>query len=169
MKSYSNPIIKVNRSKFEKVFDIIALFIYFASIVYLIADWPSIPDKVPGHYNLAGEVTRWDSKAMLFLMPIIGLLIIWVPSSVLERYPHLHNYSRLTEENAERLYKNSIRMMNVMKNEILILFSLLNLESVYIAKNEMQSSLLGGWDMVISLVIIFGSIAFFIWKSFKLR
>lgn len=37
--------------------------------------WFLLPDKIPGHYNLQGEVTRWGNKAELFILPMCGLLL----------------------------------------------------------------------------------------------
>ncbi|MFD1848973.1 DUF1648 domain-containing protein [Oceanobacillus bengalensis] len=168
MNTFSNPILYLKRSKFEIVFDIISVVMLVVSIFYIIFTWSSIPSEVPGHYNFAGEVTRWDSKGMLFLLPIIGL-ITWIPLTFLERYPHVHNYIGLTEENAERLYRNSIRMINVLKNEMLLFFVILNFESVYVSKNTLEQSIFGGWDVAIFFIVVFGSLGYYIWKSFQLR
>lgn len=41
--------------------------------------FPAFPEVIPGHYNLSGEVDRWGSRAELFLMPGVALLmaVIW--------------------------------------------------------------------------------------------
>jgi uncharacterized membrane protein len=41
-----------------------------------------LPDQIPAHYNLAGEVDRWGSKYESLILPIMalmtGLFMIWI-------------------------------------------------------------------------------------------
>jgi uncharacterized membrane protein len=40
-----------------------------------------LPDQIPGHYNIDGEITRWGSKYESLFLPVmaaaIGLFMIW--------------------------------------------------------------------------------------------
>lgn len=40
--------------------------------------WPELPERVPGHFGLGGEVTRWDSPSALswFGLPLVGLALV---------------------------------------------------------------------------------------------
>jgi len=136
--SWGRPKIKLPKTRSEWVWDIIGLFVYFASIFFLIFVWNLLPDKVPGHYNALGEVDRWGSKAELFILPGVGLFIL-ILMTVFERFPETHNYpKRFNESNAKQFYLHSRKIINQLKNICLIIFSLLLFESVSIA--------LGWWD-----------------------
>jgi len=136
--SWGRPKIKLPKTRSEWVWDIIGLFVYFASIFFLIFVWDLLPDKVPGHYNALGEVDRWGSKAELFILPGVGLFIL-ILMTVFERFPETHNYpKRFNESNAKQFYLHSRKIINQLKNICLIIFSLLLFESVSIA--------LGWWD-----------------------
>ena len=37
--------------------------------------WSQIPSQIPGHYNAAGEITRWGGKGELFLLPIVSVFM----------------------------------------------------------------------------------------------
>ncbi len=130
---WGRPKLNIPKSKSEWVWDIIGYLCYVGSIILLIIMWSVLPDEVPGHYNAAGEVDRWGSKWELFILPFIGALIL-IFMTVLEKFPEVHNYpKRLNESNAEQFYLHSRKLLNQIKNICLILFSLIELESISIA------------------------------------
>lgn len=79
--------------------------------------------------------------------------------TVLEKYPHTYNYLNLTEDNAQAQYKNGRLMINVLKNEIVILFSWINFQNIRVASGEAEG--LGSFFLPVFLVILFGTLLFF--------
>ena len=129
---FKRPKLKIPKTKSEWIWDIIGLTCYFFSILLIVVMWNDLPDKVPAHYNIAGEVDRWGSKGLLIALPIIGG-VIFGAMHALEKFPETHNYpARLNEENAEQFYVNSRKMLNSLKNICLIMFALLTIESIAI-------------------------------------
>ncbi|MEW9121980.1 MAG: SdpI family protein [Thermotaleaceae bacterium] len=59
------------------------LLISILSIVGIAVIYPSLPQEIPGHWNAAGEVNRYDHKSTLFitgLLPLaIYLMMVFVP------------------------------------------------------------------------------------------
>lgn len=161
------PKLKIKRQWLANVLDIIGIVLIIGIIAYVIHVWPSLPEKIPMHYNASGEVDRWGGKGGLLVFLAIGI-ILWIPLSILERYPHVHNYTHLTEENVERLYKNSILLLNVIKNEVIILFAYFAWRMIQDAFGNTYSAL-GKWELPLVLIIIFGTIAIFVIRSFRLR
>src|SRR5690554_2723973 len=100
----AKPKIKIAKTTSEKIWDIIGYSFYIGSILFLIYAWGKLPDEVPGHFNMAGEVTRWGSKYELIILPLVGgfnLLFI----QILELFPEIHNYpKRFNESNAKEFY-----------------------------------------------------------------
>ncbi|WP_033827088.1 SdpI family protein [Bacillus andreraoultii] len=144
------PKIKLPKTKSEWIFDSIGYTTYIASIVFLIGIWGRLPDKVPAHYNLAGEIDRWGSKWELLILPIIGGLTL-IFMQILENYPEIHNYpSRLNEENAAQFYLISRKMLNQLKNVCLLTFSALLFESVLIALKWWERS--GIWFLPVIVI-----------------
>lgn len=148
-----------------KILDTVSLLFFFGTMMYLLTVWSSLPELVPSHYNLAGEADDWQKKWVIFLPPSIGI-VLWFPLHILEKKPHLHNYIGLTEENKERLYKNSMLLMNVIKNEMLLFFSFGSWNDVKVANGN--ESLLGVWDIPILFLVIFGTLIFFMIRSFQI-
>lgn len=159
------PKLKMEKTVFEHFFDWLGILSFAAIMIYLPIQWPSIPGTVPIHFNGSGEADGWGPKWMLFLLPFVGI-ILWIGMYLLEKQPHIHNYLNLREDNIRAQYKNSQLLVNVMKNEVLIFFAYFTWTSVHIARG--QEDWLGAWTMPVFLIIIFGSMGFFIVRSFRL-
>lgn len=162
--NFKRPKLDIPKSTFQKVFDVITLIVFTAGIVHLIAVWGQLPDQVPAHYNAAGEVNRWGSKWELILLPIIAAILA-IFMTFLEKHPEWHNYMNLIENNIEFQYKNSILLLNVIKNECVLLFVLVDYNIVQVALGRAES--IGILFMPITLAVIFGSIIFFVVRSIR--
>lgn len=46
--------------------------------IYLFFIWNSLPDEVPLHWNLEGEIDRWGSKNELLIIPFLLPVLIYV-------------------------------------------------------------------------------------------
>ena len=160
------PKIKLKTPLIGRLFDGVALMILAASAINIFMQWSSLPAQVPSHYNALGEPDAWSSKEFIFVPLIIGT-ILWVGMHILEKFPHIHNYSGLTAENTEQLYKNSMLMLNFLKNELMLIFALGSWNDIRVANGN--DSFLGRWDLPLPLLIIFGTLLFFIWRSVKLK
>ena len=70
---------------------------------FIHCEWASLPDRIPAHFDVAGKVDRWGSKAELLVLPWISILMMagleWV-----SRHPKLWNIPvAVTEHNREAL------------------------------------------------------------------
>jgi uncharacterized membrane protein len=84
--------------------------------------WNVLPDRIPQHYNFAGEIDAYGSREALLLLPLVGSLL-WIGTTVLGRYPHIYNYVvRITEQNAARQYLAARRLIIFLKAMIGVLF-----------------------------------------------
>lgn len=159
------PKIHIPKTKFETVFDAIGITFYILAIIYLATQFGDLPDRVPGHFNGAGEVDRWGSKMELIILPLVGGGL-WVLFTVLEKYPHTYNYFNLRKDNIEAQYKNGRLMLNVLKNEIVVFFSLISYYMIQIAKGVLDG--IGAAFLPVFLVVIFGSVFVFMLRMFRL-
>ncbi|WP_313150360.1 DUF1648 domain-containing protein [Lysinibacillus capsici] len=161
------PILKLPKTRSEKIWDYIGGSIFILSIFYIILAWGKLPDEIPGHFNGMGEVDRWGAKIELFILPFIGLFL-WMLMGLLEKVPHMHNYpSRLDESNVEAFYLNSRKILNQVKNICLILFAFISVQMVRIGLGEVNS--LGWWFLPIVLIGVFIPIIKGIITSYKIK
>lgn len=165
--SWERSKLKIPKTKSEWIWDVIGFSFYIGSILLLIFIWNKLPDKVPGHYNALGEVDRWGSKSELFILPVIGLFIIFL-MQIFERAPEFHNYpKRLNESNAEQFYLLSRKMINQIKNLCLIIFALIVFESISIAMG--WGGGFGVWFLPLALILAFIPIVMGILRQRKIK
>ncbi|MFJ8514034.1 DUF1648 domain-containing protein [Lysinibacillus xylanilyticus] len=146
------PILKLPKTKYEKIWDYIGGGLFVLSILYIFVMWGKLPEEIPGHFNGAGEVDRWGSKIELLILPFIGLFL-WILLGLLEKVPHMHNYpARLNESNVEAFYLNSRKGLNETKNLCLILFAAISFQMIRIALGEAEN--IGWWFLPIVLIVI---------------
>ena len=145
------PKLAIPKTKIEKIFNIIGYGVYVLAIIFLIVKFFQLPDEIPAHFKMSGEVTRWGSKYEIIILPIIGTLTILF-TEFLERHPEFHNYpSRINEENAEQFYLNSRIMLNQSKNIMSLMFASIILEMILVS----EGNGIGMWPMTIFLVALF--------------
>lgn len=128
------PKLKLKKTKLEWFSDLIGAGIFIGVLVYMLSLWNELPDLVPVHFNAAGEADRWEAKSTLIVLPLIAIFT-WVFMTILERFPHIHNYpKRLNETNVRAFYLSSRKMLNVSKNICMLLFSYIVFQQVNIAR-----------------------------------
>ncbi|WP_033543767.1 DUF1648 domain-containing protein [Planococcus sp. CAU13] len=158
------PVIKMGKPLLAKFLDAVTVIIFLAAIIYLIVQFPVLPEQVPAHYDATGSVDRWGSKMEMLILPAVGIGL-WILMTILERHPHLLNYLNLREDNIEAQYRNGVLMMNVLKNECVLLFSYLIFQGVWMATEDVQQ--IDNWILPIFLVVIFGSMIIFIIRMLR--
>lgn len=115
------------------IVDIIMEVLSFITVVgttlYLIISWGSLPDTIPMHYNLSGEIDRWGSKGELIFLPVM-MWIIYLGITLMQRFPQIWNTGvTVTPENRERVYRTLKYMVESLKLIVVVDFSLLTIFS----------------------------------------
>ncbi|MFA0815064.1 MAG: DUF1648 domain-containing protein [Anaerofustis sp.] len=154
------PILK--KSRYDVVINLFCLLLLVGIVAILIVNWSNIPDKIPGHYNAVGEVDRWGNKEELLILPIIGW-ILYIGITVLEQFPQIWNTGvKVTEQNATRIYRILKNMVGTIKLLMVFVF-------VFLTVNSAFAKALPDWFLPTFLVLIFGSMIFFIVKLIRAR
>lgn len=153
---------KLKRTKYEMVIEILCLMLLIGVMVYLFLEWKDIPDLIPGHYNAMGEVDRMGNKGELLVLPIIGW-IMYIVITILEQIPQIWNTGvTVTEENKERVYRIIKNMISTMKLTVVAVF-------VFITINSSQEKSLPIWFLPVFLILMFGPMIYFIVKLVKAK
>ncbi|WLV23711.1 DUF1648 domain-containing protein [Aciduricibacillus chroicocephali] len=158
---------KTRLSLFEKVLNGVALVILLTVCISLFIIWREVPDKIPIHFNIAGEADGWGGKGSLFILILIGM-ITWIGITILEKFPEAHKFPvEVTEENREPLVRNSVLMLNIIKNLTVIYLCYATWEAVRSAIGKPLH--IAPFDLVIYLGLLFASMGYLIYKMYKLR
>ncbi len=140
--------------------------LFALTLVLMIFAWDSLPEKVPVHFNASGGADRYDTDFELLMLPVIGIILGMV-MEILEKHPEVHNYPlRLNASNRREFYLNSRKILNLTKNMVFIIFSIVILEMLSVAINE--TSLLGGWMLPVILVLVFWPMVYGLFERRKI-
>jgi len=166
-KMTNRPQIEKRLTKFDKAIEILGYTTLIALWIMTIVAFSSLPESIPIHYNGYGEVDNYSSKTSIFLLPIFGTFLFTI-LTLLNKYPENFNYNvKITEENAEQQYTNSTRMMRFLKFIVLVIFFIIDFQTIQIANSN--SDKLGVWFLPLVLAMIFIPIGYFAYKSYKLN
>src|SRR5699024_8480384 len=89
----------LTKTKSKIVWDIIGYAVFVGIVLFLIILLGELPEKVPAHFNGAGEVDRWGSRFDLWILPLVGLFTLLF-LEIFERHPEMHNHpKRMNESN----------------------------------------------------------------------
>jgi len=152
---------KLKLRPFDIVLNILCIILLIGIVIYLIIRWGSIPEQIPGHFNLSGEVTRWDSKETLIVLPIIAW-IIFIGFSILEQFPQVWNTGvRITQENMHRVYSILKTLLSTIKLLIVATFTSITI---------IQSLALGlSWWVIFFPALIVATVVFNLVRLIKAR
>ena len=116
--------------------------------------WSSIPGKIPGHYNAAGEINRITGKGSLISLYIITL-IMYLGMTGLEKIPQMWNTGvKITKENKDRIYRILKNLMKTSKLFVVVIFTFITIVSA-------MAKPLPIWFTPASLTLLFGSLIYY--------
>ena len=100
------------------------IIIVLIPFLYLAYVWNSLPEKVPLHWNIEGEIDRYGEKSDLILIPVLLPLLIYVLFTIIPKIDP----------------KGKIKIMGnkytILKTIMTLFMSVLSMIIIYIALNE---------------------------------
>jgi uncharacterized membrane protein len=152
---------KLKYTKVQIALEILCLLLIAGMIVFIGIRYQKLPDKIPGHYNAAGEINRWGNKSEIFVTPIISILL-YIFITVVTFFPQIWNVpGQLSESNRIAVYQCIKSMVICMKLEMVGVF-------FYITYYMAYMKTLPAAFLPVMLVILFGTILFFIIRMVSL-
>lgn len=138
--------------------------IHFCISLYFYFD---LPEKIPIHYNLKGEVNGYGSRSTWWLLFIINLLIYYGLSVFTTRTkPWKFNSSvKLTQRNAEKVYGLTLQMLVVLNSTIAFLMLFIAIDII------LKVKVIDGFQLSFAFIPLCGFLAlipfFYIYKMLK--
>jgi len=161
----TRPKLNIPLSSFELAVQLVSLLGIVASFVLLLIVWPDIPDKVPTHFGSSGEADAWGGKSTLVWIPMIAVGL-YALLTLIEQFPQSYNYlCEITEKNAEFQYRNARMMLECMKLELIYFFGYLEWKTVQVAIGQAEG--LGPAFLFVFLIILFGTLGFFLYRMVR--
>lgn len=137
--------------KLKLIINILCIIMLLGTTIFLIVYWKHMPDVIPMHYNLWGEVDGQGNKASIIVLPIVNWIMFGV-ISIAEMCPGAWNTGvRVTPQNSARIYRILSRLIIAIKIEVVALFSFITINSAL--SNNMPIKF-----VPITLILMFGTI-----------
>ena len=153
---------KIKNSPADIIMEVLGLIMLIGTPLYLFISWPSIPDKLPMHYNFAGEIDRWGGKGEILFI-VVMLWIMYLMISLVEHLPSVWNTGvQVTPENRVRVYRTLKYMVKTLKLAMTLVFTFLIL-------NTVAGTPLPGWFTPAYLILIIGDLAFWLIRLYRVR
>lgn len=131
-------------------------------------NFADLPDKIPSHYNFAGDADAWSTKTFIFFMPVLGLLI-WLMLHYLASNPKLDKYihvpSLYGQPNKAQI-ENAKLLIYFIKFEMMASFTFLVIKDLYTALGIPFK--LGVWESIIILSVLGVTIIIFMARNHML-
>ncbi len=124
-----------------------------------------LPDRIPTHFDMAGNPNGWGSPAMLLLLPVVAGSLYLV-MTVVARFPTAFNYPvRVTRETLPRLQSLTLDMIAWLKAELACLFTVLQWWMIEAARSGQGR--LPPLLMPVFLVVIFATLGWHFVRVFR--
>jgi uncharacterized membrane protein len=160
-----DPIkVDVPVNSIERMLNAAALLLAGGALLLAFYHYTSLPDQIPSHFNYKGEVDRYGSKYLLFLLP--GIAIVTALGIIyLSGFPHKFNYpKKITTENAAYEYQRArfvIRVLNVCAS---LLFFVLTWEIIQTSGSE-ASTMNGLTYMALAALLLAPLAVYWTWPK----
>lgn len=153
---------KIENTKADRILDIIGWILLIGTLAYLILGWSSFPDQIPMHYNGAGEIDRWGGKGEIIVIEVV-MWILYLGIGLVEKYPQIWNTGvEVTTQNKEKVYRILKYMLKTLKTLTALIFA-------YLIVNSLQGTPLPGWFTPVTLILVFGDMAFWLVLLYRIR
>jgi hypothetical protein len=107
----ARPRLDLPFDRFEIAINALTILGLLVELGLAIWGFASLPDRIPIHFDAAGEANGWGGPGWLLAMPAISATTV-VPLLFLQRFPHVYNYPwAITPQNAPRQYRLARRLL----------------------------------------------------------
>ncbi len=143
----------------------ITVFFGLFLVGYPLLKYGNLPAEIPIHFRIDGTPDRYGSKAEIWILPIIGILLTallrWLATM-----PHYFNYSvKITANNAADQYQIAARLVKIIAVIIVIAFAYITYGIIQAVEGEGNG--LSSWFLPVLLGALFITIGYYLSQSFK--
>lgn len=146
-------------TKRHLVLEILSYVLLLACFIIAIVGMATLPDEIPTHFTMSGEIDGYGSPGTLLILPIIMLICNGMTSLIMHVMPPTmwNTPSKLKPQNAVRALQDMISMIAWMELEISV-FTLFLTISIYRGKDAGSSIIL--FVGALTVTIIYYIVAF---------
>ncbi len=156
---------RLKRTFLDLVLDAAALAGVVVGVALTALHLPSLPAAIPLRFSFSGTPVGSGPKQTLWILSGTSAFT-FVLLAALSRAPHLHNYLvKITEENVERQYRNSMRALQTVNVLAAWMFAVIIWELIAAAKTGAPV----GNSAFFFIGAVLAAVVFFVLRSWRLR
>ncbi len=157
------PVIKPTPAIADYVLEGTSLWLLIAICAYAWLVYNSLPETIPTHFNIQGQVDGYGGKGSVFILPALAILM-YTGLSILNRFPHIFNYPvAITSENALRQYTLATRLIRIIKTSVMVVFSLI----LILTTRQNLFGIHSGLLIPVILILMFAPIVYYLRLAFR--
>ncbi len=163
----NHPKIDVEPNDFDRKLILAGWLLVALNFILVFSFYSSLPEVIPTHFNIKGEADGFGNKSTLWVLPILNLVMYFGMTMLATKMkPWNFNYpTKVTEKNASKIYAISIRMLTWLNLGIALIFLVISLNAILMAKEVNHFSI--GWVIIVLLLAITLGPFISIFKMFK--
>lgn len=121
------PDIKISLSKSDLYWEIFGFLLLIGYWVFLSTIYSSLPESIPSHMDIKGNVNSYSNKASVWALPKTAT-ILYALLTLCSFFPKYFNYGlvEITLENAEKQYTWAVRLIRYLKISVVIVFKIIS-------------------------------------------
>ncbi|MDD6237472.1 MAG: DUF1648 domain-containing protein [Clostridiales bacterium] len=152
---------KNSYTAWQTIAEIFSAIILIGTLAALIFYWPQIADKIPSHYNDAGQPDAWSNKNMLITLAIVQA-VLFIGITVLSLFPKIWNMPTAVSETGKQFMILKTRTM------ICNMKLLLTVGFSYILLCSAAGKQLSGWFLVLMIITVIGNMIYYFVKTVQI-
>ncbi len=142
----------------DRNLNLITLSLIVFTVLSSIYFYSLLPEKIPVHFDLQGNVNRYGNKSSIFLLSSITA-VLGIGLIILSNYPHTFNYHvKITDANREKQYSLAASMMRQLNAFTTFCLVMMDLVICFLAKELFK----GSSFITILAFLLMGGIVFII-------
>lgn len=166
---------KLSRS-YPPSLELIALFLLTLTIYLSISSYPSLPDRIPTHFNFQGVPDGWGNRNEIFVLPVLSACLYILLTGItvlLAVVKDPRKFINLPAKRKAALNESQIEELRIFLNRSLFALKVLThgllictlYRTIEVALNR-GSSLGASWFFFVLAIIILAG--YMLWKSFRI-
>lgn len=127
------------------------LFLTALPVVVTISMLPSLPDKIPAHYNYLGEIDRWGSKYETLILPVLIVLTGIICLILLNK---LYKSALVSvDEKSSNDSKNNLKIVKILSIGTLIIFNIIQAYLIFNPRFASNGSITFDLNMILCVAV----------------
>jgi uncharacterized membrane protein len=147
--------------------ELLAAAALWFTIITVAASYPTLPQRIPTHFNAAGIVNRWGDKSTLWIIVLLAGFLYAVLTIVVRFAPASTFNVPVPAEQRGAAILVARDMIAWVKAESMCLLAFVAYSILAVA--ERRTGRLSLWFLPVTLVAVFATIAFYLARMMRLR